>query len=55
MADFIVEIPKIDSASFSANPTYINNSIILTVAVSTETKILEPTYFYSDEVYAGEV
>ncbi len=48
-------IPQILAALITPNPAEINSKITITVTVSEIEKILEPTYFYSGEIYAGEV
>lgn len=48
-------IPQILAALITPNPATINQKITITVTVSEIEKILEPTYFYSGEIYAGEV
>ena len=48
-------IPVVQAATFSANPTTINEKIIITVTVVEQTVILEPEIRYSGEIYAGEV
>lgn len=47
--------PFFHSASFSVNPAEMNQSTVLTVEVTDEFKILEPDFFYSGEIYSGEV
>ena len=48
-------IPKILAAAFAPNPADINSKIRLTVTVTEETVYLEPTKYYSGEIFAGEV
>lgn len=48
-------IPQILAALITPNPATINQKITITVTVSEIEKFLEPTYFYSGEIYAGEV
>lgn len=48
-------IPKILAAAFSPNPANINTKTKLTVTVTEETVYLEPTKYYSGEIFAGEV
>lgn len=50
-----VQIPRIDSASITPNPVDFNAKFLLSVAVSEETITLEPYYYYSGDLYAGEV
>ena len=47
--------PFFHSAAFSVNPAEMNQSTVLTVEVTDEFKILEPDFFYSGEIYSGEV
>lgn len=56
MADtYTTTIPKIVSAVFSINPASINQTIVLSVAVTETTIVLEPEKRYSGELYLGEV
>lgn len=48
-------IPKILAAAFDPNPADINTKTRLTVTVTEETVYLEPTKYYSGEIFAGEV
>lgn len=50
-----VEVPKITAAEFVVNPANINTATKLRVYVVEETIILEPYYYYSGEIYGGEV
>ena len=50
-----VQIPRIDSATISPNPVDFNTKFLLSVSVSGETITLEPYYYYSGDLYAGEV
>lgn len=52
---FVVIRPVFLSASFSINPASINQQTVLTVEVEDTIKILEPYYYYSGDLYAGEV
>ena len=47
--------PFFHSAAFSVNPAEMNQSTVLTFEVTDEFKILEPDFFYSGEIYSGEV
>lgn len=51
----VIYIPQILAALITPNPAEINQKITITVTVSEIEKNLEPTYFYSGEIYAGEV
>lgn len=50
-----VQIPRIDSASITPNPVDFNAKFLLSLSVSEETITLEPYYYYSGDLYAGEV
>lgn len=49
-----VQIVKITGASFSVNPANINTKTDLSVTVTETVKILEPYFYYSGDLYAGE-
>lgn len=50
-----VQVPRIDSVSITPNPVDFNAKFLLSVSVSEETITLEPYYYYSGDLYAGEV
>lgn len=50
-----VQFLEIANAAFSVNPTDINTKTKLSVAVKETVKILDPYYYYSGDLYAGEV
>lgn len=52
---FVVKIFEIASAAFAQNPVNINSTTKLSVEVTETVKILEPYYYYSGDIYAGEV
>lgn len=52
---FVVIKPKILSAVFTQNPVDINQQTVLAVEVTEEIKILQPYYYYSGDIYSGEV
>ena len=52
---FVVKIFEITSAVFTPNPVNINSTTKLSVKVTETVKILEPYYYYSGDLYAGEV
>lgn len=52
---FVVKIFEITSAVFAPNPVNINSTTKLSVEVTETVKILEPYYYYSGDLYAGEV
>lgn len=51
---YSITLPQIDNVEISPRQTTTNGEFFIAVAVSEYTKILEPIYFYSDEIYAGE-
>lgn len=55
MSEYSVQIPKVTAASFSVNPVNMNTTTVLSVTVAEETVYLEPYYYFSGELYAGEV
>lgn len=56
MADkYSILIPVITSSLFSVNPVDMNSKTVLSVTVTENTIILEPDFFYSGEIYSGEV
>lgn len=50
-----VQIPQVAEASAIPNPVDFNSSFILSVLVTEQTITLEPYYYYSGDLYAGEV
>ena len=52
---YTAQIPRVDSAAITPNPVDFNTKFVLSVSVSEETVTLEPYYYYSGEIYAGEV
>lgn len=54
MADFEIQVPEITSASISPNPVNVGNEFVLSVKITEKTNILEPVYFYVNEIYSGE-
>lgn len=50
-----VQIPSIKDAEITPIPATINQKFLLSVMVVEETITLEPYYYYSGEVYSGEV
>lgn len=52
--DYIIEVPKIQSVSFSKNPVVINEEIQIYVKVSEEQKVLTAVSRPSGTFYAGE-
>ena len=52
---YTAQIPRVDSAVITQNPVDFNTKFVLSVSVSEETVTLEPYYYYSGEIYAGEV
>lgn len=53
--DYEVQIPKVESAVISPNPVYFNSSFTISVSIEEETIALEPYYYYSGDIYSGEV
>lgn len=53
--NYQVQIPRVESATVSPNPVDINTGFLISLSVSEETVILEPYYYYSGDLYAGEV
>ena len=52
---YYIVTPVFTSAVFSQNPTTINTSVLLSVAVGDQIIILQPEVFQSNEIYTGEV
>lgn len=52
---FVIKVFEIASAVFTPNPVNINSTTKLSVNVTETVKILEPYYYYSGDLYAGEV
>ncbi|MBU5627701.1 hypothetical protein KQI82_12355 [Oscillibacter sp. MSJ-2] len=52
---YTIQIPEITSADIVANPVSINISVKLSVSVIEKTITLEPMWYYSGELYGGEV
>lgn len=50
-----IEIPQVESARLSPNPVDFNTKFLISVEVIEKTITLEPQYYYSGEIYAGEV
>lgn len=48
-------MPSVDSASISPNPAHINQYITISVSVSEDLILLDPVWFYSGQIYSGEV
>lgn len=54
MADFEIQVIEIKSASISPNPVNVGNKFVLSVKITEKTNVLEPVYFYANEIYSGE-
>ena len=54
MADFEIQVLEIKSASISPNPVNVGNKFVLSVKITEKTNVLEPVYFYANEIYSGE-
>lgn len=52
---YTILLPKILTASCTPNPADINAKTVLSVTVTEETVYLDPYFYYSGELYAGEV
>lgn len=52
---YVVQIIEISGAVLTPNPADINSKVKLAVTVSETIKILEPYYYYSGDLCAGEV
>ncbi len=50
-----VQLVEITQAAFAPNPANINSKTVLSVKVTETIKLLEPYYYYSGDLYAGEV
>ena len=55
MSEYAVLVPRVTVASFSVDPVDFNTATVLSVTVTEETVYLEPTYYYSGEIFSGEV
>lgn len=55
MPDYSIQIPKIETSSITPNPANINTPILVSVQVIEETLVLQPVWFYSGQIYSGEV
>ena len=56
MADsYFVFIPKIESAMITPNPVDVEKNIKIQAYVIEEQKELFPYFYYSDEIFSGEV
>ena len=52
---YVVQIIEISGAVLTPNPADINSKVKLAVSVSETIKVLEPYYYHSGDLYAGEV
>ena len=52
---YVVQIIEISGAVLTPNPADINSKVSLAVSVSETIKVLEPYYYHSGDLYAGEV
>ena len=50
-----IVLPVITSAQITPNPVLMNTKFKLSVLVEEPTGYVEPVYYYSGEVYSGEV
>ena len=54
MGNFEIQVPEIKSVSILPNPVNVAGKFVLSVKVTEKTKVLEPVYFYANEIYSGE-
>lgn len=52
---YTIVLPQVAMASFAVNPVDMNTQTLLSVTVVEETVYLKPTYYYSGELFSGEV
>lgn len=52
---YTAQIPDITAAVIDPNPAAINAPVMLRVTVTERTVILEPYYYYSGDIFSGEV
>lgn len=52
---WVVQLVEITAAAFTPNPADINQKTELAVTVTETVKLLEPYYYFSGDLYAGEV
>lgn len=52
---YTVQIPDIINVEIQPNPVNINTNFILSVEASEKSIIIEPYFYFSDDIYAGEV
>ena len=50
-----VQVPSVDAAVIAPNPVNMNTSFSLSVSLSEKIVTLEPYYYYSGDIHAGEV
>lgn len=50
-----VQVPRVLSSTISPNPVDFNTKFLLSVSVVEETITLEHYFYYSGDLYAGEV
>lgn len=53
--DFTIKLVEVTDAKFSVNPCATRQSIVLTVTAIETVKVLQPQYYYSGDLYSGEV
>lgn len=54
-AVYTLLLPRVTAATITPNPAATDETLLLAVTVIEETIELEPTYYYSGEIFAGEV
>lgn len=52
---YTAQVPRVSSASITPSPVDFNTKFLLSVSVVEDTITLEPYFYYSGEIYAGEV
>ena len=52
---YVIYRPEIRSAVLTPNPAGINTSVRVSVSAEDVRVVLEPVWFYSGELYSGEV
>lgn len=55
MADFTAQIPEVTACTLSPNPIGQSATLSIAVTIVDQTVILEPYYYFSGDINAGEV
>lgn len=53
--DFTITLVEVTDAKFSINPCSARQSTVLSVTTAETVKVLQPQYYYSGDLYSGEV